>query len=125
MKVLKLIDPNAFEKFIIRRGNSMIIPVNDGAGNLVIGMECLDDPVFKDVIKDITSQLEESEYVPFPPDRDLMEQKFVEFDAANLVLKYDSDKEEVSRGDKVVDSKTGVVKDVTKQSDGITLPPKA
>ena len=65
MKVRRIIDTNRLSEIIVKNGNQLLIPVIDGGGNLIIGLEALNDPAFKKVYETIMAITEEADYVPF------------------------------------------------------------
>lgn len=109
MRVLKLNDQLAFEKVVTKRGNNMIIPVNDGNGDLIISTQVLKDPVYADIAKTIELLTTEIDYVPFPEDERAFELKIQELETAKKLVKFDSNTGHIDVGDKKVDSKTGQI----------------
>lgn len=65
MKVLRIIDTNRLSEIIVKNDNRMLIPVNDGVGNLIVGPEVLVDPAFEKIQKVLGEITEEIEYIPF------------------------------------------------------------
>lgn len=64
MKVLKIKDRNDFTSLKFARGNNFIIPQPDGSGDLIIGLNVLDDPAFADLVEDILDKTELVDFVP-------------------------------------------------------------
>lgn len=65
MKVRRITDTSRLNEIIVRNGNSMLIPVSDGVGNLIVGPEVLADPAFEKVWKALGEITEEIEHIPF------------------------------------------------------------
>jgi hypothetical protein len=64
MKVRRVTNLLRLNEIIVNGDNRMLLPINDGNGNLIIGLEVLDDPIYRkihDVLLEIT---EEIDYVP-------------------------------------------------------------
>ena len=87
---------------LYQNGNRMVIPVLDGAGNLVISVECIDDPAFsriRTVLLEITTVIR---YVPLPEDETQLRTYIDDFDSRGELPKYDTDTRELEyKGERI------------------------
>lgn len=101
-KVLRVTNENQLEDLIVKRGNRMICPVNDGNGDLILPVEILTDTTFSDLRDQITAITEEVDYVKFPDDEAAIRAKIQEFEANGKAIKIDMSKEEITHKGKII-----------------------
>lgn len=88
-RVLRLRNDNNFDQLVDQVDNSIIVPVNDGNGDLVISVEILQDPKFSHLHTLINALTEEIEYVPFPDTESGLQQKLNELFQAGKLIRHD------------------------------------
>lgn len=88
-RVLKLRNDMNFNQLVDQVDNSIIVPVNDGNGDLILSLEVLQDSKFSHLHTLIGALTEEIEYVPFPDDEVAFAQKISELAQANKLIVHD------------------------------------
>lgn len=112
--VLMITDTSKLKDIIYQNGNRMILPVNDGAGNLILGLEVLEDPAFAKIKDVIISCTKESEYIPFPETEEESIIKYEELRQEGKLISIDQVDGKVSYGEKEYE----VVKEAEPVKDG-------
>ncbi len=96
MRVRKIIDINRLSEILVKNGTSIIVPVTDGAGNLIIGNEVLQDSAFESIHELLKAITEEIEYVPFTEKTiDAVATKLIQFKSEGKVVVIEEGKDTV------------------------------
>lgn len=102
-------------EIVYQNGNRMIIPVVDGAGNLIISVECIDDPAFARIRATLLEITTVMRYVPLPEDEVQLRTYLEDLDSRGELPKYDAETRELEyKGERIPATRDTTTRDTTR-----------